>query len=517
MPIGRSDVNMTLWEVGEQVEVSFERVDDANGIVTWNLPDKLNVYDGLVVLMHTQEIQPVNFPVDGQRYQSSGDYSDWNADDIGGASVVGAFYGDKMTTSLNVTGLVTDEVYFVSVHVVDNTLRYFTDGKFSYNQMPETDAFTGHIKKLAAAPSDPVEGTVYFNTAVSVTMMWDGTEWIPCTRGPVRKNHSLTDGYGAVNDEFRISYVTGAEFPETDDGDIPAGRFFFHQPLAKLFVWTGTKWVQANSADEGTPMYMTQGIGTDGSSDEFAAIINNIKRQMGYPVVCIELKEENFNMALDSAVAQARRRLDNAYRSKFVMYQLKKGQQRYYLNDPANGTDKIVDIMKISRASAMGGGLFEQFGVYAQGFMQQFIAGGVVDLTSIHALAEYSEIFERIFANDIQYTFDEASRELLVLQSFPYDLVVILEVASERTDQELLRDRHISDWIEDWAKAEAMQTLGWIRTKYASLPGAGGGTQLNGQELLASSDALFEELKRQVNDLEVGNGTEFGNTSFCIG
>lgn len=524
MPIGRSDVNMALWEVGEQIEVSFNRVDDLNGTVNWNLPSKLNVYDGILILLHTQEIEPSNFPVDGTRYASSADYQA-PADMIDGAMVVGAFYGDKITNSLNVTGLVADEVYFISAHAVDNTRRYFTDGKFSYNQIPTSDPFSGRIPRFDAPPANPVEGSVYYNNVVSTTFMFDGTDWVPCTRGAgVLPEGSTSQGgttttssfASRVNDEFRVTFLTARDFPQ-DTSATPPGQFLYHTATEKLFVWTGAKWVQANTDYEGVPGYLTPGIGTDGTSDEYAAIINNIKRQLGWPTVCVELKEETFNMAVDSALAMFRRRADNAYRQKFIMVQLHKGQQTYYLNDPANGTDKIVDVIKIGRASAMGGGLFQQFGIYAQTFMQQFIAGGTVDLTSIHALTEYGELFERMFAADMMFVWDEPQRQLQILQSIHYDEVIILDVSAEKSDQELLRDRWASDWIEDWAKAECMQTLGWIRTKYASLPGAGGGTQLNGQELLAASDTLFEELKRQINDLEVGNGATFGNSSFVIG
>jgi hypothetical protein len=94
---------------------------------------------------------------------------------------------------------------------------------------------------------------------------------------------------------------------------------------------------------------------------------------------------------------------------------------------------------------------------------------------------------------------------------------VLIEAAAEKTEQEMLIDRWMTQWIQGWALSECREMLGMIRSKFGSLPGAGGGISLNGSELLQQANEEKTELLRQINDYEVGNGTTFGNYSFLIG
>lgn len=524
MPININDVNQQLNDAGSAIDIGFERTSPTTGVISWDIPNPIGAYDGILVLMKpSSDIGLHEFPQDGVRYYGSPDMGAV-ADRIGDAYVVAAIYGDKLTTSVNVIGLDPNMVYFVSGHVVDNVMRYNTEGNYAYNTVTKTDTFTGFIKKLPTPPNNPIEGSVYYNTSVGTTFLFDGDEWIPCTRG--RKglhgdSTTTTTGdvngvSGRVNDEFRIAYDTDRTFPDTSAG-YDAGRFFYHLVQNRLFAWTGTKWVQANSDYEGVPMYLAPGVGTDGTSDEFESMANVLKRKLGWPQMCVELNDTDFNNAINEAISMARRRMDNAYTQKFIMLQAKQGQAIYYLNDPANETDTIVDVIKINRSGALGITMFNNGDVYMQQLLNDLTAKGSVDLTTIHAITEYSELFERIFATDIGFIWNEAKRQLTLLKRLTRDDVLLLECACERTAQEMLQDRWLSDWLEDWAMAECKAKLGMIRTKYGTLPGPGGGITLNGAELTQQATEEFAELLRQVNDLEVGNGGAFGCTGFLIG
>lgn len=304
----------------------------------------------------------------------------------------------------------------------------------------------------------------------------------------------------------------------SEDPKVPKIGDFYYQTSSKdLFVWSDDAWIKADTQMEGTPTTDKIGVGTDGSYDERLRLIKILKHQMGWPQVCVELNEEQFNIAIDNALQTFRQKADNAYAQRFVVMTVVPGQQLYYLNDPRQKTDKIVNVMKIGRVDQLGAGQIND-PVYGQLFIPNVYGNpGQVDLVSIHLMRQLSESYERIFAGNFMFTWDEASRQLYIQRNIPRAERILLEVVMERTEQELMSDRWAQQWLQGWAMAELKETLGLIRTKYSAVAGPNGGVTLNGDLLISEARLDFEDLNRQILDYEVGNGgTFFTNTSFFI-
>jgi hypothetical protein len=179
-----------------------------------------------------------------------------------------------------------------------------------------------------------------------------------------------------------------------------------------------------------------------------------------------------------------------------------------------------VSVIKAHRINMLGlSNLSAETGLYAQAFFNKLFQGDMVDLTAIHLFHQLSEQFEKIFAGNLVFTWDEASRQLNILRRLVnQEERVVLEVVVERTEQELLLDRWCKQWLQAWAESEMLEMLGMIRSKYGTLPGPNGGITLNGAELLSMASEKQAELQRQLLDYEVGNGgINFGNTAFMIG
>ena len=485
------------------VSIKLERTALTTATISWEIPESAEIYSGAIVLISDQPMNPSNFPSDGVQYQASTDLSSPNSM-IGNAQVVSAFYsqfgGDIAQRSVNVTGLDSEKQYYVSIHICTNVLQYHTAGVHSYPLDPSFGAIApnaspaGAIKKTSSPPLNPSLGDTYYNQVDGKVYMWNGAAWII-----------------AVNDVI----VTGPDFPATAD----SGQFFYNTQVETLYIFNGTDWSKANGQDEGVQMVDKVGIGSDGSYDERAELIRVLKIQLGWPSVCVELTEEAFNVAIGNALDEFRRRADNAYRRAYVMYPIKKDQNIYYLNDPRNQTDKIVNIIKIHRVNALGTStLGGDNGVYAQAFLNQFYSGNMVDILSIHLIAALSEDFERIFAGNLMYVWNENSRQLQLLRKLYRDEKIVMECVMERTEQELLTDRWAKQWLQSWAHAELKETLGMIRSKYPTLPGPNGGLSLNGDMLINEARQDFEECLRQIREFEVGNGgVEWDNCAFLIG
>lgn len=611
-----------LWIDGRSVTISLQKLTPTSLRISWTAPTAPKAYDGAIILLSEERFSATNFPVDGTRYTAS---SNWAApaDTIDHAHVVASYYGffgDSLAqTSVDISNVDPDKLYYASIHVASNVLQYYPLGVQSYplessRFEKQSDTYAGSIPQAVVPPSNPTNGQVYFDPTINRAYVWNadaltwletnnatvptglnplvspqqihfntltstlkvftsgmwvtanavntrvkfGAVWVPLgltehggnlpvspfagdiyalqLKAPMASNSEtvlkvftlgqwLTLTPGLMQFETSPAVWENIKIGETPYGSVdPAvpvvGDFFYNSSAKDLLVWDGDNWTKADTENEGTPTSDKINIGTDGSYDERLRLMNILKGQMGYPKVCVELGEEQFNIAIDNALDEFRRRADNAYTHRHVMFTLKRGQTSYYLNDPRNDSDKIVNVLKIHRVNMLGvSQMSTDSNVFAQAFYNQFYQGGMFDLVSMHLMHQLSESYERIFAGNLVFNWDEASRQLLILRNVQHEEErVVIEVVMERTEQELMVDRWAKQWIQGWAHAEAKQMLGMIRSKYGNLPGPNGGITLNGDLLLSEAETDFQELLRQITDYEVGNGgVNFGNASFLIG
>jgi len=610
-----------LWIDGRQMAITVSKPNSTTIRLTWNLPNPIQAYAGAVVLLSEHKFSATNFPVDAVRYSAS---TNWAApaDRIDGAHVVAAFYGffgdDTTQTTVDVTNVDPNKLYYASVHAASSILQYHTIGSQSYPLESSriekaSETYAGSIPASTVTPENPVNGQVYFDPSTNKVMVWNDqmSAWIQSNQStipvgaavPINKNQlffntsdqqlKFFDGSGwqlVSSSNCRVkmgstwapaggvsvsaaypqspmigdfAYVTipaalsapptaelkffslgswflptaslvqilvggvwtpivvGQDLFGATDPAVPAiGDFFYQTSSRDLLLWNSSEWVKADTENEGSATTDKVGIGSDGSYDERLRLIKILKHQLGWPNVCVELTEEQFNVAIDNALDTFRQLADNAYAHRHVSFTIKQGQSLYYLNDPRDRTDRIVNVIKIHRINQLGiSSLSAETGLYAQAFFNQLYQGSNVDVLSIHLMNQLSETYEKIFAGNLMFTWDEASRQLTVLRRINQAQErVVLEVVMERTEQELMLDRWCKQWIQGWAQSELWEMLGEARSKYGTLPGANGGITLNGEALLTRSAEQQTELKRQITDLEVGNGgVNWGNSSILIG
>lgn len=358
-------------------------------------------------------------------------------------------------------------------------------------------------------PEAPEVGDFCYDFTLQRGQYWDGTSW-------VTPNASTTLYVGGpISPAFITSLIA-----EPEKLSAPfLGQLFYNTTTTQLNIWTGSAWVKANTDQEGTPSTDKIAIGTDGSYDERVRLIQVIKAELGYPAVCVELKEENFNVAIDNSLETYRQLSDAAYRMGYILFTMQENQQVYYLNDPVAKTDRVVSVGKIHRLNILGANSLNwDSNVYFQTFLNQYYSSGYTDILSIHLMHGLSEDFQRIFAGDFTFLWDEPSRELVVTRKIARNEKVILECMMERTEQELILDRWAKQFIQNYAIAECKYILGMIRSKYSSgTPGASGPINLNGEMLISEARQDQTELKEALLNYEYGGLVGKGNLSFLIG
>lgn len=119
----------------------FTRTDGTTGTISWNIPSAEQqahrggaTYNGVVVVGSESAITQTQHPVDGQTYEPDATMNrDVHLGDmITDALVLANTYGDLVTRTVTVTGLIPGKQYYFAGFAVDNVYRYAT-GSFSYS------------------------------------------------------------------------------------------------------------------------------------------------------------------------------------------------------------------------------------------------------------------------------------------------------------------------------------------------------------------------------------------------
>jgi hypothetical protein len=82
---------------------------------------------------------------------------------------------------------------------------------------------------------------------------------------------------------------------------------------------------------------------------------------------------------------------------------------------------------------------------------------------------------------------------------------VLLHIYNKKPDVMILNDPYIFPWIQDYAYSFAKGILGEARSKFSTLAGPQGGTQLNGTALIAESREEMSKLEEDLKNLVDGS------------
>lgn len=346
----------------------------------------------------------------------------------------------------------------------------------------------------------PTIGTEWFNTTNNILYEWSNNNWVVVEPSVVVD----LDCYG--NMVFTDTSVGSSSFIRVKDG--PQNPLFLSLNNGVAFgeVSPGTDGVS------GIPSYRELGVGTDGSNDERLLMFNNIKYQLGYPVIDVELTTEQLDFCVTKAISELRAKSGLGYKHGYFFLYTDPESQRYLLTNKISGYNKIVNVLDIQRTNSLAIGGHDS-GIYGQYFANFLYQVGHFDLLSYHLMTEYKKTFEILFAQRIQFNWNEQTRELFIHQRMPYRMYLAIEATVERSEQDLLLDRYASVWILRYATALARIILAEIRGKFSTLPGAGGGITLNANELRMAAKEELEACLLEIEMYQADTPEEYGMSS----
>ena len=355
----------------------------------------------------------------------------------------------------------------------------------------------------STAPIAPQQGSTWFNTTTDTLMQWDGSSWIVGT--PTATCELDCNGNMLFSDTSAggLSFITLTDVTLFKSLSV---RYSFHDSSP------GTD----GASDQAS--YEELGIGTDGSIEERLKLHNEIRYELGYPTVDVEISSEQMDYAIDKALGEFRARSSLAYKSGFFFMFVTANTQNYVLTSKISGMNKIVDIQGVYRLTSSFLSSAHGAGVYGQIVLQHMYNMGTFDLLSYHIMGEYTKLMEILFAGRITFTWNEQSRTLHMHNRFPFsERQVAIEATVERTEQDLLVDRYTRVWLRRYALATVRLMLAETRGKFASLPGAGGSITLNAAELRQAAATEIEACLMEIEQYIADKPEEYGKFDFTFG
>lgn len=245
-------------------------------------------------------------------------------------------------------------------------------------------------------------------------------------------------------------------------------------------------------------------------------IIDYIRLRLGYGMIDVEADKEHFDMGIKQALIRYRQRSSNATEESYAFLNLQPETQEYIL------PNTIMNVRQIFRRGigSVSGTTASQFEPFSSGYLNTYmlVAGRVGGLSNYELFVDYQKLAMTMFGGYMNFTWNKVTKKLTVVRKMPFGYAgatgantdgngqfesVLLWIENYKPDIMILNDNMAFPWIQDYAYALTMMSIGQARAKFASIAGPQGGTSLNGAQLISDGKELLErledELKRYVD------------------
>jgi hypothetical protein len=269
---------------------------------------------------------------------------------------------------------------------------------------------------------------------------------------------------------------------------------------------------------------MTGSTYLNSSINNYVILATRIKKQLGFPIIEIELCDEQIFEFINQAVEMYSKYA--GYTEEFLVLDSKKypcGQgyfmpdvlrtisQSYackdntslsgnyvdpYLNDTFR---KVVNVFSFDQAEFTGtDALFTLEYMYAQQVYYSYMLGSYgFDLITWESLKQFLDTRKRMFSSIPRVLFDPRTQRMRVIpEPDPTNAYIgIIGIYLERKIEDMLKER----WVQQYTLALSKIALGHIRGKYGNVNLFGGGS-VQGSDLtsqgLSERDKLEEEIMK---------------------
>jgi len=271
---------------------------------------------------------------------------------------------------------------------------------------------------------------------------------------------------------------------------------------ATLSVTTDSLYDQPTGTGPGPIAFDDSGLPTEITKKN--EIIEYIRLRLGDQIVDVEADKEHFDMGIKQAFQRYRQRSSNAVEESYAFLDIYPETQEYIL------PTEIIDVRKVFRRGigSVTGTTASQFEPFASGYLNTYmlVAGRVGGLVNYELFTGYQELAMRMFGGHMNFTWNKVSKKLTLVRKQPWQgenssetESVLLWTYNYKPNVMLLNDPQVYPWIQDYAYALVMISIGQAREKFASIAGPQGGTALNGTALKTEGFTLLDKLDQEIS------------------
>ena len=240
-------------------------------------------------------------------------------------------------------------------------------------------------------------------------------------------------------------------------------------------------------------------------------ITDYIRLRLGYGMIDVEADKEHFDMGIKQALIRYRQKSSNSVEESYAFLDIHPETQEYIL------PNYIMDVRQVFRRGigSVTGTTASQFEPFASGYLNTYmlVAGRVGGLTNYELFADYQKLAMTMFGGYMNFTWNKVTKKLTLIRKQPFGGTGAANQVSEsillwcynyKPDLMLLNDPQVFPWIQDYAYALVMMSIGQAREKFQSIAGPQGGTSLNGAALKSEGQALLDKLDEEIKNFADG-------------
>jgi hypothetical protein len=238
---------------------------------------------------------------------------------------------------------------------------------------------------------------------------------------------------------------------------------------------------------------------------------HQIELLLGSQMVDVELDQDHINLGITIGVEKLRQQSDGANLEKDIFLHITRDVTEYTLPE---------EVQEVRRLYRRGVGAYTNGGInfdpvdaafYNIYMLQPNRSGG---LATWDMYNQFLETTERLFASQMNFTWDVNSHTLKIIRRPTADEEVAVRVYARKSEDDIINDPYCGPWLRSYATAYSKFMLGEARDKFpGGFPGPSGNVTLNGATLKTEALAEMEKLETQLFNLV----TSSDGYSFVIG
>jgi hypothetical protein len=236
-----------------------------------------------------------------------------------------------------------------------------------------------------------------------------------------------------------------------------------------------------------------------------------IELMLGSQMVDVELDVEHIDLAITIGIEKLRQQSDGSMLEKDIFLHITRDIVEYTLPE---------EVQEVRRLYRRGVGAYTNGGVnfdpvdaafYNIYLLQPNRSGGLATWDMYNG---YLETAERVFASQLNFTWDVNAHKLTIIRRPTADEEVSVRVYARKSELDIINDPYTGPWLRSYATAKAKYALGEARDKFPSgFPGPNGNVMLNGATLKQESQVEIDKLEKELLNM-VASGDGYG---FIIG